>query len=252
MNAPRIDPVFRASLQRELVAQTRLPQRRSRARLFVVAGVGAVVLAAGGTVATADLWTLPGGTAVSELGVPTTVEGTGGGTLTLALPPRPDGVNQVRVEVRCLTPGTFRFPGGSATCTAEDLAADPAGVVSWIDVSLDSVGSDVVVSAGPGERWRLTATYLDAQPVPLAVNDRGQTYGSSSAGEEPDLIAVVATNGRQGYVDADELADADGSSMNFASPEEALRWQEQRAGQAVVVPVYLSDGVTRVGDFVVE
>ncbi|WP_058623625.1 hypothetical protein [Microbacterium testaceum] len=250
MNAPRIDPVFRAGLQRELVAQTRLPQRRSRARLFVVAGVGAVVLAAGGTAAIADLWTLPGGTSVSELGVPTTVEGTGEGTLVL--PARPDGANQVRVEVRCLTPGTFRFPGGSASCTAEELSARPEGVVSWIDVPLDAFGSDVVVSAGPGERWRLTATYLDAEPVPLAVNDRGQTYGSSGAGEEPDLIAVVATNGRQGYVDADELADATGSSQRFRSPDEALRWQEERAGRAVLVPVYLSDGVTRVGDFVVQ
>jgi len=249
MNAPRIDPVFRAGLQRQLVAQT-LPQRRSRARLFLVAGVGAVVLAAGGTAATAELWTLPGGTAVSEQGAPVTAEGTGEGTL--ALPPRPDTANGLRVELRCLTPGTFRFPGGSATCTAEDLSANPAGVVSWIDVPLDSVGSDVVVSAGPGERWRLTATYLDAEPVPLAVNDRGQTYGSSGAGEEPDLVAVVATNGRQGYVDADELADATGSSLNFASPEEALRWQDERAVKVVVVPVYLSDGVTRVGDFVVQ
>jgi len=250
MNAPRIDPAFRAGLRRELVAQTKLPQRRSRARLFLVAGVGAVVLAAGGTAATADLWTLPGGTAVSELGVPTSVDGTGDGTL--ALPARPDTANQLRVEVRCLTPGTFTFPGGSATCTAEDLAANPAGAVSWIDVPVEAVGAEVVVSAGPGESWRLTATFLDAEPVPLAVNDRGQTYGSSGAGEEPDLIAVVATNGRQGYVDAHELADATGSSQNFTSPDEALRWQEGRAGQAVVVPVYLSDGVTRVGDFVVQ
>jgi len=250
MNAPRIDPVFRAGLQRELVAQTRFPQRRSRARLFVVAGVGVVMLAAGGTAATAELWTLPGGTAVSELGVPTSVEGSGVGTL--ALPPRPDGANHVRVEVRCLTPGTFRFPGGSASCTAEDLSVRPEGVTSWIDVPLDEVGSEVVVSAGAGERWRLTATYLDAESVPLAVNDRGQTYGSAGAGEEPDLVAVVATNGRQGYVDADELADATGSSLNFASPEEALRWQDERAGKVVVVPVYLSDGVTRVGDFVVQ
>ncbi|BAJ75213.1 DNA-directed RNA polymerase specialized sigma subunit, sigma24 homolog [Microbacterium testaceum StLB037] len=170
----------------------------------------------------------------------------------LVLPPRPDRANQLRVEVRCLTPGTFTFPGGSATCTAADLAANPAGVVSWIDVPLASVGSEVAVSAGRGESWRLTATFLEAEPVPLAVNDRGQTYGSSGAGEEPDLIAVVATNGREGYVDADELADATGSSQKVASPDEALRWQGERAGQAFVVPVHLSDGVTRVGDFVVQ
>jgi hypothetical protein len=139
-------------------------------------------------------------------------------------------------------------PGG----TAEDLSTNPTGVVSWIDMPLDSVGPDVVVSVGPGESWRVTATFLDAQPVPLAVNDRGQTYGSSGTGEEPDLIAVVATNGHQGYVDADELADATGSSLKFASPEEALRWQDERTVRAVVVPVYLSDGVTRVGDFVVQ
>ena len=250
MNAPRIDPVFRAGLHRQLVAQTKLPQRRSRARLFLVSGVGAVVLAAGGTAATADLWTLPGGTAVSELGVSVSMEGTGEGTL--ALPARPDSANELRVELRCLTPGTFTFPGGSALCTAEDLAADPAGVVSWIDVPVDAVGSGVEVSAGPGESWRLTATFLNAEPVPLAVNDRGQTYGSAGAGAEPDLIAVVATNGRQGYVEADELADATGSGLNVTSPEEALRWQAERAGKPVVVAVYLSDGVTRIGEFVVQ
>ncbi|MDQ1075697.1 MULTISPECIES: hypothetical protein [Microbacterium] len=249
MNAPRIDPVFRAGLHRQLVAQTKLPQRRSRAKLFVIAGAGAIVLAAGATAATAELWTLPGGMAVSELGAPVTAEGTGDGMLSL--PPRPDAANHVRLELRCLTPGTFTFPAGSVTCTADDFVAHPDGAVSWIDVPLDAVGAEVVVSSDAGERWRLTATYLDAEPVPLAVNDRGQTYGSAGAGEEPDLIAVVATNGRQGYVDADELADATGSSQNFTSPEEALRWQEERAGRAVVVPVYLSDGVTRVGDFVV-
>ncbi|MEV7767976.1 hypothetical protein [Microbacterium sp. NPDC086615] len=249
MNAPRIDPVFRAGLHRQLVAQTKLPQRRSRAKLFVIAGAGAIVLAAGGTAATAELWTLPGGTVTSELGAPVTAEGSGDGTLVL--PPRPDAANQVRIELRCLTPGTFTFPAGSVTCTADDFVAHPDGAVSWIDVPVDAVGSELVVSSGADERWRLTATYLDAEPVPLAVNDRGQNYGSAGAGEEPDLIAVVATNGRQGYVDADELADATGSSHDFTSPEEALRWQEERAGRAVVVPVYLSDGVTRVGDFVV-
>lgn len=249
MNTPRIDPVFRAALHRQLVAHAKLPPRRGHAKLFIVAGVGAIVLAAGGTAATAQFWTLPGGAAVSELGAPATVEGTGIGTLVL--PSRPDAANQIRVEVRCLTPGTFAFPGGASTCTPDDLVDRPDGVVSWIDVPLDTVGSELVVSAGAGERWRLTATYLDVEPVPLAVNERGQTYGSTGAGEAPDLTAVIATNGRQGYVYAHELADATGSPLSFTSPEEALRWQEDRAARAVIVPVYLSDGVTRVGDFVV-
>jgi len=250
MNAPRIDPVFRAGLRRQLAAQTRVPQRRSRAKLFLVSGIGVLVLIAGGTAATAERWALPGGKTASERGAPTSVEGVGDGQLEL--PPRPDGVDQLRLEVRCLTPGTFAFPGGSAACTAEDFAERPEGVVSWIDVPVDSVGPVVGVAAGPGERWRLTATFLATERMPLAVNDHGQTYGSSAGGEDPDLIAVVATNGRQGYVFRDDLADATGSDLDLASPEEVLRWQEERADREVVVPVYLADGETRIGDFLVQ
>ena len=88
MNAPRIDPVFRAGLHRKLLAKTKLPQRRSSTKLCVIAGAGAIVRAAGGTAATAEFWTLPGGTATSELGSPVTADGAGDGMLSL--PPRPD------------------------------------------------------------------------------------------------------------------------------------------------------------------
>lgn len=85
------------------------------------------------------------------------------------------------------------------------------------------------------------------------INDRGMTYGSallaSMPSEEPDLILVVATNGREGYAKQADLAAAEGSG--FSSPQEALAWQEANEGATFEVPVYKSDGVTRIGVFIV-
>jgi len=70
----------------------------------------------------------------------------------------------------------------------------------------------------------------------------------------PDLIAVVATNGLQGYVHRAELEEADGTAAarEFTSPEDAIRWQEERAGKTFTVPVYEADGTTQIGEFVIE
>ncbi|MCL2317355.1 MAG: hypothetical protein FWC46_09780 [Actinomycetia bacterium] len=90
-------------------------------------------------------------------------------------------------------------------------------------------------------------------------NKDGLSYGSvldaSSPEQEPDLVLVVATNGKTGYVRQTDLAAAEGA--NVSSPEEAVAWQKAKDAQAAaghgatVIPVYDSDGTTKVGVFVV-
>ncbi|MHB1342636.1 MAG: hypothetical protein ACYCX5_12895 [Coriobacteriia bacterium] len=78
------------------------------------------------------------------------------------------------------------------------------------------------------------------------TNERGQTYGKpqeTSAGcHEPDLMMVLATNGKVGYALSADLAGPEPSS-----PEEAVRWQAERGSEPRTIPVYESDGITQVG-----
>ena len=60
----------------------------------------------------------------------------------------------------------------------------------------------------------------------------------------PDLVAAVATNGREGYVYAKDL-----ESPTPSSPVEAARWQEEHTGDVDSIPVYLADGETVIGEF---
>jgi len=88
-------------------------------------------------------------------------------------------------------------------------------------------------------------------------NADGLTYGSAmeaiSPETEPDLILVIATNGREGYVFRTDLNEANGATAakSFDSPEDALRWQAQAAGKSTTIKVYAVDGKTEVGEFTV-
>jgi len=76
-------------------------------------------------------------------------------------------------------------------------------------------------------------------------NASGLTFGASGLGaspsDDPDLVLIVATNGRTGYAYTREL---DGPRPT--TPQEAAKLPRSRT-----VPVYLSDGQTKIGDFVV-
>lgn len=93
-----------------------------------------------------------------------------------------------------------------------------------------------------------TVGIASAIDSPYSVNAQGQTYGSaihaSSPEQEPDLIAATATNGKDGFVlksDLDVQAD---------SPESAAQITKQ-SDAGFEIGVYLSDGKTRVGSFLV-
>ncbi|MCP4964924.1 MAG: hypothetical protein GY926_06775 [bacterium] len=101
------------------------------------------------------------------------------------------------------------------------------------------------------------ASAASDSPAPIYVpdyprNSAGLTYGSSEGvwpEFEPDLILVVATNGREGYVFKAELDRATGGDVSTI--EEALEWNSRRAElpDDRTIGVYLSDGTTKVGEF---
>lgn len=254
MNSPRIDPSFRNGLRRQLLEQAARPEPRHPARLFAIGGLTLSLLAIGGAAVAAGILGLPGGETRTEVGSSITLEGVGDGELQLG--PAPASATQLRIELQCLTAGTFEFParGGSLHCNDQD-ARDPERSAGFIFVPLDEAGDSLAVSAGDGAQWQLLVSYIDAQPIPLAVNDNGDTYGIMDAPEgTPDLVSVYATNGQLGYVYVDELAEADGTAAveTFRTPQDALDWQAAREGQRFAIPVYRSDGETVIGEFVIQ
>lgn len=197
--------------------------------------------------AATGLFALPGSTEVTPLA--TTESDTFTGTGALELGSAPNTATGVAISFTCLTPGSFVFDdGASVTCTSTEDVAHPTSYV----LPLTAIGDETVtVTTSPDAGWTLTAGYVSEETTHWAVNDSGDTYGVINANGEPDLIAVIATNGQQGYVHRSDLEDADGTTAakSFTGPEDALRWQEQNAGATHVIPVYEQDGSTRIGDF---
>lgn len=114
----------------------------------------------------------------------------------------------------------------------------------------------LVLAAAVGIGCGLLVSSAAADPIRSELyptNESGMTFGSAllatTPAEEPDLILVIATNGREGYAKKSDLAVAEGTG--FSSPEEALAWQEANVDASFKVPVYESDGQTLIGVFVV-
>lgn len=82
-------------------------------------------------------------------------------------------------------------------------------------------------------------------------NDHGVTYGSGldavSPEDEPDLIRVQATNGKEGYAYRTDLEGPEPSS-----PAAAIAQQKAKGGKPDVIPVYEVDGITQIGVFLCE
>ena len=79
-----------------------------------------------------------------------------------------------------------------------------------------------------------------------ATNAQGESYGSladaRTPAEEPDLILAISDEGEQGYVEKEAL-----NGPTPRTPEEAA----QLSSGPRVIPVYESDGTTRIGWFTV-
>jgi hypothetical protein len=249
-----MDPLFSEALRAELVARVDASlARRPRKHRRLWLGVGAVVVV--GMLGTAaavagGVLPLPGGQAVTVLAAPVTETHTG--TATVDLGPAPDGVTNVALQLRCLTAGTFGFPDGASIRCSDSDANSRTGIATY-SLPLAPGQHAITIGAEPGTRWQLTATYVTQKTSAWGVNADGNTYGIQNEKGVPDLIAVSATNGRDGYVKRTELDAADGTeaARHFTSPQDALRWQEERKGKSVSIPVYEADARTVIGSFVV-
>ncbi|PYI67926.1 peptidase M56 family protein [Arthrobacter livingstonensis] len=240
----QLDRKFQGALRAALVAHvSAAPSRTRRRRVWAGAGLLSGVGLLGGVAAAASgLWVVPGADIVTPLADAVTV--TRSGTATVELGEVPPGATGVSLSLSCLSAGTFTFDdGASSRCSAADVGTRSA----WTGYRQELARGQhtVTIKAGPGEQWRLTITYVNAVTSPWGVNAKGETYGVENAKGSPVLIAVVATNGVVGYAYSKDLSP----EPDFKSPEEALAWQSAHAGTYVEIPVYGSDGETKVGVF---
>lgn len=242
-----MDATFTAALRETLVTQVERSRVSTRQRHWRRGGVGLLVLSivGGGTAYAAGAFQGPPGSDQVQHVAPA-VSMTGSGTQSINLGAPPAGANSIQVQLTCLTAGTFTFPdGASMSCTEQDLGAPSA--VSSYTLPIDS-GRHITITTSPGDRWLMTAGYGDTTTTAWGVNAHGQTYGVANNLGTPDLVAAIATNGQTGYVDATQLALAQGPMP--ASPEQALAQQQSR--QPASIPVYEVDGTTVIGDFAIE
>lgn len=247
MKEHKLDPSFAADLRALLIEHVTLEaaatkKARVRRRLFLGAGAAVAIGIAGGTaVAITNL--LPGSDQVTTYGNPTGGEFTG--TSTLDLGSRPAGATSVSIEFTCLSPGAFTFPDGAAETCDENTMERPA----TYRMTLPSGQHAITITATPGARWKINASYSSAVATAWGVNARGETFGVENEKGTPDLIAVIATNGKQGYAYARDMAAVTG--VGPTSPEDAASLSAANAGKTMTVPVYESDGTTLLGQFTI-
>ncbi|WP_166874524.1 hypothetical protein [Salinibacterium sp. ZJ450] len=116
-----------------------------------------------------------------------------------------------------------------------------------------TVDSTLYIAAAPTVEAIVSTQFVHQIETAWGVNARGQTFGASKPGfGEPDLLAVESAEGNPGYVNASELGEANGMSESFDSPEDALEWQESTKGQRISIPMYESDGITVVGEIILQ
>lgn len=199
--------------------------------------------------------TIPGAPVISLLGDLSSQVVSGDAELQLEPPAE---ATHVRVTLACLTPGLTSWGlesaadrNPSSSCSANDVVREQP---TWMDFTVTDPAT-LHVSSAPDTSSIVSYQFVTHVETAWGVNERGMTFGVSKPGfGEPDLISAETTDGVQGYVNADELAAADGSATagTLKSPKEALEWQEARKGQQISIPVYKSDGTSILGEFVIQ
>lgn len=115
-------------------------------------------------------------------------------------------------------------------------------VVAVVTGTNIAMGSGTSVPSGPGgPAVTLTPMATGSPTTDWPRNSAGLTYGSEAVAEsywdEPDLIAVVATNGKSGYVYRKDVQGLPPTREEVKATPSKI-W---------LVPVYDLDGVTQVG-----
>jgi len=97
----------------------------------------------------------------------------------------------------------------------------------------------------------LTVLAMGADSDKFSINENGETYGSAanatSPKTEPDLISVLGTGGKSGYVKKSDLYKDD-----FQTEEEMEYYMAEVFGKGPrYIPVYESDGKTVIDEFMI-
>jgi len=236
-----MDPEFAAALRRTLLEQAK-PQRsrvQSSFRRTALIGLGTVVGLGAMGAAAAAVFGIPGADVETSLSSP--VELSTAGRASVLLGDAPKRANGVHFEFTCVTPGTYVIDdaGIVLACAKDDVGRTASGVVS-VDAVKD--GSLAVRSESKGT-WELRVWYVATKQTPLAKNANGETYGVETEDLQPDLIYVVADNGRDGYV---RRADVETTlAPEPTHPGDTGNYDPK----PLEVPVYQSDGKTVIGTF---
>ena len=233
----KMDEAFASSLRAALVEQvgsTVARRRRKRWHVTLGAGLGAL-LVGGGVAVAASVLPLPGTDVVTPLASSVTHTGTGIGTVESSNPPA--GATVIDLKLTCLTAGTFiTADGASMVCTTADAGH---GTMGW-QLPVHVGQHATVIRAGDGETWRVVATYSDVTTTAWGTNPEGLTYGVENDTGTPDLLAVIATNGKTGYV----------YSRDRLVPEPTRLPPGVSTSKPILLPVYTSDGHTVIGQFI--
>lgn len=203
---------------------------------------------------TAPAGVIPGSAITALVGEPISVSFTHDTTIPLPGDSL-GGATHARVTITALSTGDVSFgtdaagnnPSAAWTSAAE-VAAGSA--TAQYDFPLDDSVSTIYLQ--PHDLAGIATVQLITQiPTRFGVNARGQSFGiTGSPLGEPDLIAVVATNGASGYVVRLDLENANGTTAaeQFTSPEEAVAEQQSETAR-ISLPVYESDGTTVIGEY---
>jgi hypothetical protein len=237
-----MDETFASALRQLLVEQVEASSDQERQsfrvsrRWTVRAGAVLALIVGGGGIAYATgAWSVPGSDVVTPLSAPVTVTGTG--TETVQLGAQPAGAKALEMDFTCLTAGSFTFADGSAV-ECDGGSDQPSTYAMPIAPGTDAT----TITATPGARWRLTATYSTVAVSAWGLNASGQTYGAANQNGIPDLVAVQATNGRTGYVYAYRLYPP--------GPKPIKQALAQNNAPPTKLTVYESDGKTAIGEFI--
>jgi hypothetical protein len=214
----------------------------------IVVGLG-VGLSVGGVALANGVFSQPGAPSDTQLAGTVIATRTGTATIDLGLAPR--RANGVSLTLTGLSVGTFRFPDGSTLgCSPSDLGhSGPRGCQSMEVVPLHAGQRTVTITTSANASWRLRAAYVNEVITPWKTNAHGQTYGVPNKHGFPDLLGVSFDRGRSGYVKSTDLNCAAGG--NARTPAQQLARQKILKGRSVSVPVYESDGTTKIGTFIV-
>lgn len=198
---------------------------------------------------------MPGSLVIAAVGDPETLTLAQPSLVEYSLSERPEEATHARVTVIPTRAGTLSFgtdPDGNnpgASWTQSEITPDSS---TYFDFPLDDWTTTLFLTP-TNFTGVVTIQYVTHVPTEFGVNEQGQTYGAGGSTQgEPDLTAVLATNGLEGFVLTTQLNQATGQTAIPSSPEEAQRQQEERAGTSVALPVYESDGQTVIGEFVIE